>query len=249
MDNGSLLSEDIHGEIPIQIGDDPFLDELPEETEETEETILDPVEIQSSEDIGSYNEIPEINDPDTSSFDIGDTFIILVESKSSPFLSRITEISAQDNLIKMKDDSDRELSFLFDNGEIIMKTENYEILDMIKVIPHDPLKEDDEYMEVEFDTEELVEKMYSDLAKKDDLLSALIYSMNIYENESKIKRVQETIDILLDLINKEPAKDYSIPSYMVPIVDDSLKIYDKELLMTELTEEINNLESITSYEE
>jgi hypothetical protein len=149
----------------------------------------------------------------------------------------------------MKDDSDRELSFLFDNGEIILKTENYEILDMIKVISHDPLKEDDEYMEVEFDTEELVEKMYSDLAKKDDLLSALIYSMNIYENESKIKRVQETIDILLDLINKEPAKDYSIPSYMVPIVDDSLKIYDKELLKTELTEEINNLESITSYEE
>jgi hypothetical protein len=243
MDNGSLLSEDIHGEIPIQSGDDPFLEELPEET------ILDSVEIQSSEDIGSYNEIPDMNDPDTSSFDIGDTFIILVESKSSPFLSRITEISAQDNLIKMKDDSDRELSFLFDNGEIIMKTENYEILDMIKVISHDPLKEDDEYMEVEFDTEELVEKMYSDLAKKDDLLSALIYSMNIYENESKIKRVQETIDILLDLINREPVKDYSIPSYMVPIVDDSLKIYDKELLKTELTEEINNLESITSYEE
>ena len=250
MDNGNLTSEGTQDEIPIQSSnDDPFVDEVSEENILEED--LQEVEVSSelSEDIGSYNEILDMNEPDTSSFDIGDTFIILVESKSSPYLARITEIMAQDNLMKMKDDSDKILSFLFDNGEIILKTESYEILDMIKVISHDPLKEDDEYMEVEFDTEELVEKVFSDLAKKDDLLSALIYSMNIYENESKIKRVQETIDILLDLVNNEPVKDYSIPSYFVPIVDDSLKIYNKELLETELTDEINNLGSITNYEE
>ena len=250
MDSGNLTSEGPQDEIPIQSSnDDPFVDEVSEENILEED--LQEVEVSSelSEDIGSYNEILDMNEPDTSSFDIGDTFIILVESKSSPYLARITEILPQDNLMKMKDDSDKILSFLFDNGEIILKTESYEILDMIKVVPHDPLKEDDEYTEVEFDTEELVDKIFSDFAKKDDLLSALIYSMNIYENESKIKRVQETIDILLDLVNNKPVKDYSIPSYLIPIIDDSLKIYDKELLETELTEEINNLESITSYEE
>jgi len=237
-------------EIPIQSSnEDPFVDEVSEENILEED--LQEVEVSSelSEDIGSYNEVSDLNEPDTSSFDIGDTFIILVESKSLPYLARITEIMAQDNLMKMKDDSDKILSFLFDNGEIILKTESYEILDMIKVIPHDPLKEDDEYREIEFDSEELVNKIFSDLAKKDDLLSALIYSMNIYENESKIKRVQETIDILLDLINRVPVKDFSIPSYLIPIIDDSLKIYDKELLGSELTEESNNLTSITSYEE
>ena len=180
----NLTSEGTQDEIPIQSStDDPFVDEVSEENILEED--LQEVEISSelSEDIGSYNEVPDMNEPDTSSFDIGDTFIILVESKSSPYLARVTEILPQGNLMKMKDDSDKILSFLFDNGEIILKTESYEILDMIKVIPHDPLKEDDEYMEVEFDTEELVEKIFSDLAKKDDLLSALIYSMNIYENE------------------------------------------------------------------
>ena len=114
----NLTSEGTQDEIPVQSNDDPFVDEVSEENILEED--LQEVEVSSelSEDIGSYNEIPDMNDPDISSFDIGDTFIILVESKSSPFLSRITEISAQDNLIKMKDDSDRELSFLFDNGEI-----------------------------------------------------------------------------------------------------------------------------------
>jgi len=250
MDNVNLTSEGTQDEIPIQSNtDDPFVDEVSEEKILEED--LQEVEVSSelSEDIGSYNEVSDMNEPDTSSFDIGDTFIILVESQKSPYFARITEIMAQENLMKMKDDSDKILSFLFDNGEIVMNTENYEILDMIKVIPHDPLKEDDEYREIEFDTEELVDKIFSDLAKKDDLLSALIYSMDIYENESKIKRAQETIDILLDLINKEPVKDYSIPPYLIPIIDDSLKIYDKDLLKAELTEEINNLTSITSYEE
>ena len=253
MDNkDNLTSEGIQDEIPIQSNtDDPFVEEVSEENILEED--LQDVEVSSelSEDIGSYNEVSDLNESDiSSSFDIGDIFIILVESKSSPYLARITEISPQENLIKMKDDSDKMLSFLFDNGEIILKTEEYEILDMIKVISHDPLKEDDgEYKEVEFETDELVDKIYSDLAKKDDLLSALIYSMNIYENESKIKRVQETIDILLDLINYKPDQKYSIPPYLIPIVDDSLKIYDKNLLETELTDEINNLESITNYGE
>ena len=48
--------------------------------------------------------------------------------------------------------------------------------------PYDPVKERDEYSEIEFETEELVDKIYSDLAIKDDLLSTLIISMNIYNN-------------------------------------------------------------------
>ena len=51
---------------------------------------------------------------------------------------------------------------------------------MIKVIPYDPVDESEEYSEVEFESEELIDKIYSDLAKRDDLLSALIHSINIY---------------------------------------------------------------------
>ena len=245
-------------EIPIQSQntDDPFLDEVQEDIligsdDGLQESDTQDVDVQGMDtDIeGGYNALPDDNDISGSSIDIGDMFIMLLESRTGPFLARITEISERDNSLKMKDDSDKILSFIFDNGDIVMKTDDYEIIDMIKVRTYEPLREsDDEYKEVDFDSEELTEKNFSDLAQKDDLLSSLIYSMNIYDNESKIKVVQKTIDILLELINTKSEANYSIPPYLIPIIDDSLKLYDNDLLKAELTEEINNLSSASSYE-
>ena len=130
-----------------------------------------------------------------------------------------------------------------------MNTDSYEIIDMIKVIPHNPLEEEEEYQEIEFESEVLLDKIYSDLAKRDDLLSALIHSMNIYDNNNKIKSVQQTLDTLIQMINYKSIPKNTIPSYMIPIIDDSLKLYDKNMLETELTDEINNLTNITSYKE
>ena len=73
----NLTSEGTQDEIPIQSSnDDPFVDELSEENILEED--LQEVEISSelSEDIGSYNEVPDNDEIDTSSFDIGDIFII-----------------------------------------------------------------------------------------------------------------------------------------------------------------------------
>ena len=47
------------------------------------------------------------------------------------------------NLLKLVSEDEREFSFLFEDGEILMNTENYEILDMIKVLPYDPLEEEE----------------------------------------------------------------------------------------------------------
>lgn len=240
-------------QIPIQQNtEDPFLDEVQEDIligEDDELQVSDIDGLQDEDAQGSYNSLPDDNNISESSIDIGDMFIMLLESRGSPFLARITEISERDNSLKMKDDSDKILSFLFDNGDIILKTDDYEIIDMIKVRVYEPLKEnDDEYKDVEFDSEELTDKLFSDLAQKDDLLSSLIYSMNIYDNESKIKVVQKTIDVLLELINTKPEINNSICSYLIPIIDDSLKLYDKDLLKTELTDEINNLSRASSYE-
>ena len=241
---------DREDKIPIQNPDeeDPFLDEA-SEGDILEEDLNEDIEISS--DYGGHNEIVS-EETGMSAHDIGDTFIMLLESKDSPFLARITEISVTGNNLKMKDDSDKILSFLFDNGDIIHKTTDYEIIDMIKVISYEPIKDDDddsEYKEMEFYTEELLEKVFSELAQKDDLLSTLIHSMNIYENNSKIKIVQETIDILLELINTEKKESLSIPNYFIPIIDDTLKLYSQTKLQDELTEESHNLSGTISYEE
>ena len=64
MDNkDNLTSEGIQDEIPIQSSDDPFVDEVSEENILEED--LQDVEVSSelSEDIGSYNEVSDINEP------------------------------------------------------------------------------------------------------------------------------------------------------------------------------------------
>ena len=240
-------------EIPLNTNsdiDEPLLDEAPEE-HILEEDVSEDVEVSSelSEDYGSLNELPQLDEIETS-YDIGDLIIMLLKDKDKPFLGKITEILPQQNLLKLVSEDEREFSFLFEIGEILMNTDSYEILDMIKVIPHDPLEEEgEEYVEIEFESEVLLDKIYSDLAKRDDLLSALIHSMNIYDNDYKIKRVQKTLDILIQMINHVSIPKNNIPAYMIPIIDDSLKIYDKNILEGELTDEINNLTNITSYKE
>ena len=234
-------------EIPINTDhdmDEPLLDEA------SEENILEEDAGLESDDLGGYNELPQIDEVETS-YDIGDLIIILLGSKDKVLLCTISEIIQSENILKMKDEEEKEYSFIYENGVILMTTENYEIIDMIKVKPHDPIKEEleSDYQEIEFETEVLLDKIYSELSKRDDLLSSLIHSMNIYDNNSKIKRVQETIDILFEMINYKDIIKNDIPSYMIPIIDDNLKLYDNKMLDIELTDEINNLTNITSYRE
>ena len=82
-----------------------------------------------------------------------------------------------------------------------MKTDDYEILDIIRVKIHEPEKGEEEYKDIDFDVDELIDKRYSELAIKDDLLSAMIQSMNIYDNPVMIDKVEKNINILLELIN------------------------------------------------
>jgi len=252
-------------EIPIHTNTnegDLLLDEAREVNilEEDVGDLSEEVEVGSEmgEDYGSYNELPEDREDIQSSYDIGDTVLFLLKEKDSPFLGTITEILSKENLLKCKDEGEREYSFLFEGGEIITTTDSYEILDMIKIRLHKPLEETgetgetgetEEYKEIDFDSDILLDKIYSELAKRDDLLSSMIHSMDIYDQYYKIKRVEETIDILLEMIDYKEKIHNLIPDYMIPLIDDNLKLYDKSMLTTELTDEINNLTNITSYKE
>ena len=240
--------------IPISVPNrnDPFLDE-DSESDILEEDVGDLVEEEreaeeGQEEMGSYNELPDLSESDRSAIDIGDSLILLMKGDKSPFLGKITEISPEENILILVDDKDRTLTYIFENGELLKKTETYEILDFIKVRPYDPIKEKEEYQEVEFETEELVDKIYSELAIKDDLLSSLIISMDIYDNPLLIERVQETIDTLLELYsNLDKIEKKHLPKYMIPVIGDELKTYD-ELGLT-LSEELKltALESETGY--
>ena len=195
-------------------------------------------------DIGDDEDLKEDNEKETETpiVTIGDLYIILLESREKPFLAKLVEIIASDGIAKFEDDTDKTILFRFELNEIIKETEDYKVLDIIRVQLFEPEKEEDpEYKEIEFETEELIEKKYSDIAKKDDLLSSIIRSMNLYGNEMMINQVQEMIDELLELISKlsNEEKKLNHLSWLIPIVDDNLKLYDEgdELLKQELTDQ------------
>ena len=227
-------------EIPIHTNsEEPLLDEASEENILGAEGVDvgvgvgEEVELSSelSDDIGTYNILSDEIDDIQSSYDIGNTIIFLLKDKNAPFLGTITEILSKENLLKCKDEKEKEFIFLFEGGEIIMNTENYEILDMIKVKIHKPLEESDDYQEIDFDSEILIDKIYSELAKRNDLLSSMIHSMNIYDKFYKIKRVEKIIDIFLEMIDYKEKIINLIPDYMIPIIDDNLKIIKNILII------------------
>ena len=216
-------------EIPIEnrAEDDPFIDEISEEDVEG----VEEVEIGSelSEDLGSYNITHNETDVVESSYDLGNTYIVLLDSKEEPILITITEINTRDNKIKVTDDNNKELSFHFQDGEILMNTDDYEILDIIQVKEYKPDDEEEEFSDITFETDELIEKIYSDYAKKDDLLSSLIQSMNIYDKPLLIRKLQDTIDELLLLINPEKEKEKIRTDWLIPIIEDNHKLYLDDL--------------------
>jgi len=141
---------DTEEKIPISSPNrnDPFLDE------DSESDILEgdvgnlSEEEREVEEMGSYNELPDLSEADRQAIDIGDSLIILMKGDKSPFLGKITEISQEENILILIDDKDRTLTYIFENGELLKKTETYEILDYIKVRPYDPVKEKEEYQDV-----------------------------------------------------------------------------------------------------
>ena len=107
-----------------------------------------------------------------------------------------------------------------------------EIARVSNLVNHDSIDhpEDDKddskgYM---FDVDELVKKKYSEYAKKDDLLSSLIRSMDIYDNQLLIEKVEIMIHnftkLLFDVEN--PKIITQLPYWLIPIIEDNLKLYD-----------------------
>ena len=223
----------------------PIANSLADEVD-IEAEIIDEV---SSDDEGGLNESNEL-DMSEISYDIGDIFIILLDNKDSPILCKVDEIITNENILKMIDENEKILIFHFNDGEIINKTDDYEILDIIKVKKYDPENIETEYIEHSFDVDEITNKKYSKLELSDNLLSAMIHSMNIYDNPLLINEAQESINNILELINTERVIDLYKES-IIPVIGDELKGYDLlgYELENELIEEKKSAKDSVNYRE
>ena len=173
--------------------------------------------------------------------DIGDKYIILLKDKdkNNTFIGQVSGINSDDGIALFIDDLDPEniLQFNTDGITLILKTEDYEILDVQKIKTFDLklLSEDDKDLkkrltkevldEIEIDIYELEkeERIYSKQECKESLLSDIIQS---YSKNVPQEKILEDIDIILSLVyDPKPKITDKIPSWLIPIIDNEI-LYD-----------------------
>ena len=189
------------------------------------------------DDQPNENEIQYLKD----TFSLESLFLIQFKQDKSPQLFIVTDIDSDDNFFTVEEIENREniyyINFSPWDYDIILKNENYEIYDLIKVIE---IKKDNsqELEDFEIDTETIdeKEKIYSVELLKDDLLSQLIQSYNCYDNPHVINLLTEKLNYILEMIDSLKKKQYkqTSTSWLIPITDDKIKFYnypvDKETM-------------------
>uniref|UniRef100_A0A6C0CFS3 Uncharacterized protein n=1 Tax=viral metagenome TaxID=1070528 RepID=A0A6C0CFS3_9ZZZZ len=177
-----------------------------------------------------------------------ETYAILLDKVKDSFVAEVIEINESESYAIFKTDADKELKFLLNYDDLILKSDgNYEILDIERVIAFDLniLKDDIQQLEKQL-TSDIVdgldisleeinekEKVYTKVEIREDLLSSLIHSFNGYDNLQIIKNLNDTVDNLIELINKEDKpvylyninNDRALPKWLTPVVDNPMKQY------------------------
>ena len=187
-------------------------------------------------------------------YKIGDLFILITQEGDDiveDSLVTIQDIKTEENKIFLKDENEND-SFIYfdDNKNIILKTNQYEIIDIEKV---EEFNLDDIenvelmltkniYPEIDLQIVEVKEKIYSLQERKEHLITELISLYDAYNNESLIHQITDiannfltmftqsddiydysnTLPFIKDIIHK---KLFNFPSWVIPIVDNKKKLY------------------------
>ena len=183
-----------------------------------------------------------------------ETYALLLDKVNDSFIGEVIEVNESDSFVTFKNISNnKEYKFLLNFDELIMKSDegNYHILDIERVIPFnlDILKEDLKQLDkqltsdiidgLDLSLEEISdkEKVFTSIEVREDLLSSLIFSFDGYDNNTIIRNLNDTVNNLLELLAKKEdktvylyniRKDKPLPKWIIPVVDNPLKLYQNE---------------------
>ena len=185
---------------------------------------------------------------------VGDLLLIFYESDSEVLetILEIESIDMEQNKIKLfENDSNITELLLNDESHVILKTDDYDIIDIEKIVVTDEnMLEDldlrltkDLIKDIVFDVAITDDKSYTDNEKKEELISELISLLNAYNNTRLIKEITDMSEYYLDLIreclnkkidNKETLtfitniindNKFNLPSFLKPIVSAKRNLY------------------------
>ena len=207
-------------------------------------------------------------------FTIDGLFIVVYEENDGNFFDKLLIVDGfndDSNSVNFKDENQNDEQFQFDeNDKLKYSYDDYRIVDIEKVEEFiddidevELLHTSDIYPEIEIVTEEMKDKIYTIQEKKESLLNELISFYSAYSDDTLIFQITEMVNQIMDMYNLFEdlpidtsdtitfiknmfhQKDFTLPKWIIPLVDNKKKIY----IDTEETEiEDNKNTEITTLE-
>ena len=159
-------------------------------------------------------------------FSIDDEFIIYFQKEGEVF-GKIKSIEIDERKILLSIDNDDYILEMNEEEQILLKTSNYEINDIEKVIEFNIKELDDITNDLitkdtfpEIETVEVKKYIYSNVDKKEDLISSLILSMDVQNSKYMINLISDISQEFMTMI--KDMKEKSLEHF--PDVVNFLKI-------------------------
>lgn len=184
---------------------------------------------------------------------LSNSLFIIIYEEDDEYIDKlliVAEINDEQDKLLLKDENDNDEFLYFDTDDtLILKNEFYSIIDIEKVEEFNDNIDDVElsmiqemYPEIELEVDEVEEKVYSLTEKKESLITELIsiykaYNvdlliyqitdmvdqlMKIYTSEDKLPDESDTLDFVKRMIHQ---KAYTLPKWIVPVIDNKKKLY------------------------
>ena len=185
----------------------------------------------------------------------GEIYIILLKDDGIAKVYNVSSIDSDENTVTMIDSSNKSHIFEIEDDVFVLSSKklDYEIIDIERVIPFDlsVLKQDKEQLDklltsdiikgLDISLDEILEKdiVYTDTELREELLSSLVHTLDAYDKLNKIDDINSYIDEIFLILHED--KDYidnTIPRWIIPIVDNPIKIH-KDIVDTETGEDKN----------
>ena len=205
---------------------------------------------------GTYDDVSDGLLIEKSVFTIDSLFIVVYEEDGNMVdkLLLVREIIDENNSVQFKDENDNDETLVFDtNDNLILQNDIYSIIDIEKV--EEFLEDLDEidltptnemYPEIEIMVDEVKDKIYSNQEKKENLLNDLISIFKAYGDDILLFQISDMVEQLMkmyvlyettqydttdtlgfikNIINE---KSFTLPKWLLPIIDNRKKLYREE---------------------
>jgi hypothetical protein len=233
------------------------------------ELSVDVVDVGDDRDWGESPMFSEWQSSEKANFEAsmveGETYIIIIEYRGEDVMDILVKVirkNEEDNSLVVLDvDNDNEYILKYDENNIILKTDEYDIFDVDKVDELD-LKDMklidfsetvEEYLELELVDKEVRE--YDIMEKRSDLINDLIVVRNAFGNDFKQNKIISEVNIFMELLSSDDVElldtleflnnynnklKLNLPNYLIPIASTYKVLYDDDVFESD----VNDIDNI-----